>query len=132
MKRVDAVFVAILNANRNKVLLVNSNGGWGLPGGMREEDETLKQAGEREVMEETGVTVNLGTVGAVTERIKDDQHDLFVTFVTVPRENIDPKVTGDSEVSDIQWFSIEEASAFMPWFPEGLQSVISSSAIYAV
>ena len=44
-----------------KILLQrrSDNGGWGLPGGILELDETYAQAAVREVWEETGLTVRL-------------------------------------------------------------------------
>jgi ADP-ribose pyrophosphatase YjhB (NUDIX family) len=57
------------------VLLVQQNIGrrlWGVPGGHMDEDETVEQAAQRELREETGLEVALGRV---------------VGFYTVPSEN---------------------------------------------
>lgn len=131
MKRVDSTFVAITNMNKDKVLLVNSNGVWGFPGGMREEGETLQQAGKREVLEEIGLKVALGPLVAITEVIGKDVHDLFATFLVVLDEERNLPLTGDKAISGIRWTSIDEATRLMPWYPDGVKPLLESAAIYA-
>lgn len=132
MKRVDSTFVVITNLTKTKVLLVKSNGAWGFPGGMREKGESLKEAGEREVLEEVGIRVELGQLNSITEVLWNDVHDLFATFMTSVDESIELKLTGDNEISDILWFNIAEASQFMPWYPGGVEALLEASAVYAV
>jgi 8-oxo-dGTP diphosphatase len=48
-----------------------SAGSWSVPGGKLEAHETLAQAVAREVREETGLVVEVGTLACVVERIYD-------------------------------------------------------------
>ncbi|TBW84603.1 NUDIX hydrolase, partial [Staphylococcus epidermidis] len=61
MKDLKVVYALIQNQER-KVLLVNNTdgGGWSLPGGKVEKEETLIEALKREVMEETGLNAKIG------------------------------------------------------------------------
>src|SRR4051812_2039936 len=77
-RRVDVAYVLILDEAREQVLLVQDNGWWTLPGGMREVGEMLEQAAVREVKEETGFDVALGGIVHVAERFIREDHTLFV------------------------------------------------------
>jgi 8-oxo-dGTP diphosphatase len=58
------VAVAALVRNvQDQILLVHSpRGDWEFPGGQVEEGETLMQALQREILEETGVSVSVGAL----------------------------------------------------------------------
>ncbi|WP_336002780.1 NUDIX hydrolase [Halorientalis halophila] len=58
---------AVVTDDAGRVLLVRENGEWLAPGGEVEAGETHEEALVREVREETGVTVTVGDLVAVTE-----------------------------------------------------------------
>jgi 8-oxo-dGTP diphosphatase len=77
---------AIVFDERGRVLLVErarppSVGQWSVPGGKLEGAETLAQAVSREVREETGLTVEVGALACVVERIGDDYHYVILDYV---------------------------------------------------
>ncbi|RXK52039.1 NUDIX hydrolase [Halorientalis pallida] len=58
---------AVVTDDAGRVLLVREDGEWLAPGGEVEPGETHEEALVREVEEETGVTVSVGPLVAVTE-----------------------------------------------------------------
>jgi len=55
-------------------------GHWSLPGGHLEPGERLVEAVEREVAEETGLSVRCGPLLELVERISDDHHFVIADF----------------------------------------------------
>ncbi|MGR9099744.1 MAG: NUDIX hydrolase [Gammaproteobacteria bacterium] len=106
----------IFNA-KGEVLMIKRNkkpaiGQWSVPGGCLEAGETLRQACWREVMEETGMDVLIGEVGAVVERRLDGFHYIIIDFVAAlkPENPVDP--TALSDVSEARWVSIHELDKY--------------------
>ncbi|HEX7837183.1 MAG TPA: NUDIX hydrolase [Kofleriaceae bacterium] len=76
---------AIVFDHEGRVLLVErgkppSLGLWSIPGGKLEPRETLAQAVAREVREETGLLVEVGTLACVLERFGDDYHFVLLDY----------------------------------------------------
>jgi ADP-ribose pyrophosphatase YjhB (NUDIX family) len=76
---------AIVFDAEGRVLLVERGkppgaGLWSVPGGKLELRETLAQAVAREVLEETGLIVEVGTLACVLERMADDYHFVILDY----------------------------------------------------
>ena len=90
-------------------------GDWSIPGGMLELGETLRAGAAREALEETGLTVDVGEVLEVFERIIPDAqgrtryHYVLVDFLC-------RRVSGDaipgSDVSEVRWITPAELETF--------------------
>ena len=110
---VDIVIFTIHN-KKLKVLLVKRGlepfkGMWAIPGGFVKMDESLEEAAKRELMEETGAKdiylEQLYTFGDIHR----DPRDRVITVAYMALTNSDKiKLTADTDVSDVKWFSIEE------------------------
>jgi 8-oxo-dGTP pyrophosphatase MutT (NUDIX family) len=74
-----------------------------LPGGHAEEDESLENAGIRELLEETGINVSIDNIEPVIVNYKNYSKTVFVTKLD------DPIVTLNWEHSDYVWVGLNDA-----------------------
>jgi mutator protein MutT len=111
---VVGVGAVVLDGSR--VLLIKRGhaplkGQWSLPGGGVEIGETLEQAIAREVLEETGLTVDVGPMVEVLDRISRDadgrveHHFVLVDFVCRPGGGI---LRGASDAEDAAWVALAD------------------------
>ncbi|MDZ7745742.1 MAG: NUDIX domain-containing protein [Halobacteriales archaeon] len=95
----------------DSVLLVKQGNKWFLPGGMHERGETHADGALREVREETGVTVEITDLLAVTDQTfvhAEDGREFafrFATFRGEPADTTlatDPGIEGET-IDDVAW-----------------------------
>ena len=100
-------------------------GQWSIPGGMLELGEKLREGIAREVLEETGLAVEVFDVLDVFDSIFPDQdgrmqyHYVLIDFLCRPktappyvqrrRKGRAPELRAGSDVSEAKWVSAEEA-----------------------
>lgn len=93
-------------------------GNWSLPGGRQELDETVREAGTREVAEETGlVTEILGVVDVVDSIHRDSggrvlYHYTLVDLVARPVGGI---LRAADDAADARWFPLDEIGKLGLW-----------------
>src|SRR5215469_5021269 len=86
-------------------------GEWSVPGGVLELGEKLRVGAAREVLEETGLTVEVGEVLDVFDSIFPDAdgrtqyHFVLIDFLCRP---IAGEAKAGSDVSDVRWVSLTE------------------------
>lgn len=105
---------AVVRDERGRFLLVRrgtppQQGRWTLPGGRVEPGESAAQACAREVVEETGIVVEVGREWLVLERpgtagVTYEIHD----FVAEP---VGGTLRAGDDAADVGWFSPDEMAA---------------------
>lgn len=115
---------------KNKHLDGPDNEYWSLPGGGVEEGESLKQALEREMLEETGVKSKVGPLLFINEYKLDDKTYAgpnFIFQITNPEDfmNADFSTASHSfELSDIKLMSLNTQEKVRPqWLQRELKNI---------
>ena len=108
-----AITVDIIIIKDNKLLLIKRANNpfkdmWALPGGFMDMDEELETAAKRELLEETGLNVDLISQFKTYSSInRDPRHRTISTvFYYITNEDLSTKAGDDA--SDVQWFSIND------------------------
>lgn len=79
-------------------------GMWSLPAGFVQEAETVEMAAKREVLEETGIHVNVhGIIGFRSGVIRDEISDNMVIFYSTQVDHTQVPFPQEEEIEEIQW-----------------------------
>lgn len=108
------VVLLLRDGDRTKILLVQRKfdpykGLWATPGGFIEMDETLEEAARRELLEETGLTVDHLVFVGMYDAVDRDPRGrtltaAFVGFAT-PDQAAQAKAADDAAA--VQWFDLD-------------------------
>lgn len=110
--------VGALVVSAGRVLFVREGETWLLPGGKLHADESVEAGARREVREETGIDVELSTLGAVAEQTfrhpeRDDSYQFyFATFVAEPRPPEPEPTAAADAVDEAAWLQSVPESTF--------------------
>jgi ADP-ribose pyrophosphatase YjhB (NUDIX family) len=107
----------------DRVLLVQRGrpprqGQWSLPGGAQQLGESLAEAARREVLEETGVTVDLGHVIATIDSIERDADGRIryhFTLIDFAAEAHSAELVPGDDAADARWFELDQLEGLGLW-----------------
>jgi 8-oxo-dGTP diphosphatase len=110
------VGVGAVVLREGRVLLVRrgvqpSQGLWAIPGGALELGETLREGAEREILEETGITIRAGALvftGETMERDADGRIRFHYVIIDFAGEYVSGEVNGSDDASEARWVSPAE------------------------
>ena len=100
-------------------------GEWSIPGGLLELGESLRQAVEREALEETGLVVEPREFAGVFERIvpgPDNRTRYHYVLVDYLCRRVSGKLQASGDASEARWFVPEEVEKLL--IPEDTAAVI--------
>ena len=110
------VAVGAIVFNDNKILLVKrghppAEGIWAIPGGSVKLGETLQEAAEREILEETGLTIRAREPAFTFESIhRDDEGAIRYHYVIVDllADFVGGEPHPEDDALDVRWVAPEE------------------------
>lgn len=128
---IGGVRVIILD-EQDRVLMVRQHHEgrdiWMVPGGGIEEGENSREAGAREVLEETGLEVELGKLIWHVEEVSEKRGQRFVNFFLARltggslRLGMDPEFSKEEQVlREVRFMSREEMGNLEVLYPEYLK-----------
>lgn len=100
---------------------------WSIPGGRVEPGESLIDGCLREVIEETGVPVQLDGILRVEHSPAPSSARVRVIFLATPRDDTPPKSIPDEESLQARWLTLDEIAA-LPLRGSDLRALLESVA----
>lgn len=110
------VGVGAIVFHQNRVLLIKRGqapnaGQWAIPGGRLKLGETLQQAAEREILEETGIHIKAGEPVFAFDLLQHDAHDQcqrHYVVVDLAAEYLSGEPTAGDDAAEARWVSAGE------------------------
>ena len=115
MTKLPVIGVGAVVVHQERVLLVKRGnapyrGMWCIPGGRVRYGETLQHAAEREILEETGISIKAKQPVYTFEIIdtENNEHPLHYVVVDLEADYISGELTPNDDALDARWFAKDE------------------------
>ena len=113
--------------NQKQILLIQRNqppamGCWSIPGGKLEAGESLAEACQREIKEETELDVEVKNIVAVVERRIEGFHYVIIDYLALLRNEENSQPIAQSDVSEARWVGLGQLNDYD--LVEGLAEII--------
>jgi 8-oxo-dGTP diphosphatase len=107
----------IVFTHQKKVLMIQRNqppakGFWSIPGGKLEPGESLAEACQREIKEETGLETEVKNIVAVAERRIEGFHYVIIDFLAILKAEANIFPIAQSDVAKARWISLEHLTDY--------------------
>lgn len=114
----DVPCKALIRRGSDVLLVKEPDGMWALPGGRMHEGEMPREALKREMMEETGLEIEVGNVVDFTIfTSKSGMHHFVVVFAATLLSEIESAVFDPKEVVELKWIPMADLKG-LPLFDE--------------
>ena len=93
-------------------------GSWSIPGGAQELGETIREAAQREVREETGLEIEIFGLIDVVDSVRpdaDDKIEYHYTLIDVAAHAVGGTLMAGGDAQDCRWFTRPEIDAMNIW-----------------
>jgi 8-oxo-dGTP diphosphatase len=102
---------------QKQVLMIQRNqppamGFWSIPGGKLEPGESLAEACQREIKEETGLETKVKNIVAVAERRIEGFHYFIIDFLAILMDETNIFPIAQSDVAKARWISLEHLTNY--------------------
>ncbi|WP_337860009.1 NUDIX hydrolase [Ferroplasma sp.] len=109
MKRYPKIAIGGIIIKDNKILLGKrrdepDRGKWAIPGGKLELNETLEEGLKREMLEETGLIVNVGELAGISEIITENFHYIIMDYICIREEGSEK---AGSDTLELKYFDMQ-------------------------
>jgi len=116
-RRVEVAVGAVIEADDSLLLVRRGRhpemGRWSIPGGRVEPGETLAEAVEREVLEETALVASCGRFVGWVERIGAGHHFVILDFTaSLPSAACRPDPAAGGDVTEACWVRLSEVPTY--------------------